>query len=176
MNVKKGQKNPKLWLAALVATSVLTLSYKVYENYFIGSTASADSNKKRKYTNKSIALTLSHSVLNSKLPLNDILVNSENVTFILPPNLSVEDLACNIENNYNLPKTLIQNYKLLKCGNIQGYFSILKSLEPDLLLICLDDLGLPTIPQEMNRFVKEIITIDQNNEDVYSKVSPLFFK
>lgn len=128
-----------------------------------------------KYTDKSIALTLSHSILSSKLPLNDMLLNSQNVTFILPPNLNEDDLTFNLS-DYNLPSTLINNYKLLKCSNIQGYFTILKNLKPDLLLLCSDDLGISksSMPKDMSRFIKQIITLDQNKDDIYTKVAPIF--
>lgn len=173
--MSKRQRNPKLFLGALVASSVIALSYKIYEHY------SQPSNEK-KYTNKSIALTLSHSILNSKLPLNEILINSDNVTFILPPNLSIDDLtSIIIETNdkpeiFELPKTLLNNYKLLNCNNFQGYFSIIKNLKPDMLLVCGDDLGITTqLPKDLSRFVKEIINIDQN-DDIVSKVSPIFIR
>lgn len=163
-----------MWLTALVATSVLTVSYKAFEFYFNKGSSKKDIPQKKNYTGKTITLTLSHSVLSSNLPLNDILLSSDNVTFILPPYLSLDDLASNIKNNYNLPKTLIQNYKLLRCSNIKGYLSIVKSLKPDVLLVCLDDLGLKDSKKDLNPFVKNIVTIDQSEDDVYSKVYPMF--
>lgn len=171
------QRNPKLFLAAVVASSVVAASVKLY-NYYSGGEDNPEV-RKRQYTNKSIALTLSNSIINSQLPLNEILLNSENVTFILPPNLSVDDLACNIieneEINYKLPKALIQNYKLLQCSNLQGYFNIVKNLKPDMLVICSDDLGITSdAPKDLNRFVKEIVNLDQNTEDITTKISPLF--
>lgn len=189
--IRKTQRNPKLWIAALVAASIVTISYKVYSSY-IGEESIKDKRTEddreaeeklriaKKYTKKSIALTLSHSVLSSQLPLNEILLNSENVTFILPPNLSMDDLVCNIGNadeveKYNLPKTLLNNYKLLRCSNIDGYFNVLKNLKPDTLLVCSDDLGIAnSVPRDINRFVKEIINIDQNKDD--KKLSSIFIK
>lgn len=226
MSSRSRQGNPKLWLTALIATSIATVSYQVYNNYLKpsiqgegkeeeeGEGASEKMHTKHplkgdeqpskklkthdKYTSKSIALTLSHSVLNSSLPLNDILLNSENITFILPPNLSLDDLACNIKIvnepdntntnstttttanttiNYKLPQTLIKNYKLLNCNNIQGYFNIIKNLKPDMLLVCADDLGIKSdIPKDLKRFAKEIITINQDRDDVYSTISQIFIK
>ncbi len=41
------------------------------------------------------------------------------------------------------PRHLIQNFKLLDCLNLLGYFGLVKNLRPDLLLVCSDDLGLP---------------------------------
>lgn len=191
--IRKTQRNPKLWIAALVAASIVTISYKVYSSY-IGEENIEDKKTEedggveeklriaKKYTKKSIALTLSHSVLSSQLPLNEILLNSENVTFILPPNLSMDDLVCNIGNadeveRYNLPKTLLNNYKLLHCSNIDGYFNVLKNLKPDTLLVCSDDLGIANnVPRDLHRFVKEIINIDQNKDDIYKKFSSIFIK
>lgn len=207
MSLNKIRKNPKGWIAAAVATSVIAITLQVYNSYIgakdkddVESTVEdaqkpgLERKRSRKYTNKSIALTLSHSILSSQLPLNDILLNSENVTFILPPNLSLDDLEFNMEKDterggaqgegqgqdrdqsYNLPRSLIQNYKLLNCLNLQGYFNILKNLKPDMLLVCSDDLGIAKrIPHDIDTFVKEIVNIDQNKEDIYSKVRPIFF-
>lgn len=172
------QKNPKLFLAALAASSMLAVSYKIYDYY----TASTSKAPKVKYTNKSIALTLSHSILSSQLPLHDILLNADNVTFILPPNLSIDDLAGNIitdetsDDSYRLPTSLLNNYKLLNCNNFQGYFNIIKNLRPDMLLVCSDDLGVGELPKDLSRFVREVVNIDQNSDDVNSKISPIFIK
>ena len=190
--IRKTQRNPKVWVAALIAASIVTISYKMYSSYIGEETVEDKRNEKegaeeklriaKKYTKKSIALTLSHSVLSSQLPLNEILLNSENVTFILPPNLSMDDLVCNIGNadeveKYNLPKTLLNNYKLLHCSNIDGYFNILKNLKPDTLLVCSDDLGIAdSLPRDLHRFVKEVINIDQNKDDIYKKLSSIFIK
>lgn len=178
----RGKKNPQLWAAALVASSLAVISYKIYQN--LTATSTNDDKivvKRKRYTNKSIALTLLHTILKSDLPLNEILANSENVTFILPPYLSVDDLACNIRgadgdaSMYALPQTLIKNYKLLKCLNIQGYFHVVKNLKPDMLFVCSDDLGITlNIPPDLGRFVKEIITIDQSKDDVHSLLSKVF--
>lgn len=205
MSLRKLQKNPKAWIAAAVATGVVAVSVLVYNSYLASAkedeehTAEAceknpdlppalvrrATNTAKRYTNKSIALTLSHSILSSLLPLNDILLNSENVTFILPPNLSIDDLVYNVEktasspktNSQTLPTTLTENYKLLKCLNLQGYFNIVKNIKPDMLLVCSDDLGISKrIPHDIHNFVKEIINIDQNKEDIYSKVAPIFIR
>lgn len=179
------RQSPKLWLTAVVATLVAALSYKLYHSLIQAQAQSLDQDtgKRRRnstYTLKSIALTLLHSVLSLELPLDDILLNLENVTFILPPNLLVDDLACNIKNDggsYDLPETLIRNYKLLKCSTIQGYFNVVKNLRPDMLLVCEDDLGISSaVPNDLGRFVKEIVTVDQNREDVYLKLAPIFFR
>ncbi|CAN3357135.1 peroxisome assembly protein 22 [Diutina catenulata] len=187
ISLKKAQKNPQLWLAAAAVTTLVALGYKVYENLYATDEVDTDgkpvlrkswsSTRINKYTNKSIALTLSHSILNSQLPLHDILQNAENVTFILPPNLSEDDLEYNIhKQSVEVPAELMNNYKLLKCQNIQGYFTVLKNLKPDLLLMCQDDLGLSTnnIPKDLSRFIKKIIFVDQSNDDISTKVAPLF--
>lgn len=183
----RGRKNPQLWAAAFVASSLAIISYKLY-NAFKTQPQEKESTseqtmivKRTTYAKKSIVLTLLHSVLSSDLPLNEILLNSENVTFILPPYLSVDDLACNIRGAdedssiYSLPQTLIKNYKLLKCSNIQGYFHVLKNLKPDMLFVCSEDLGITLkVPPDLGRFVKEVVTIDLNKEDVYSILSKVF--
>lgn len=176
------RRNPRAVIGALIISAVVAGSYKLYEYYTQEKTVeqSNHKSKNKQYTNKSIALTLSHSILNSQLPLNEMLLSAENVTFILPPNLSIDDLACNIYNeeekqeSYNLPKTLVKNYKLLNCSNFQGYFNILKNLKPDMLVICPEDLGIAhQFPKDLHRFVKEIINID-NSDDINTKVLPLF--
>ncbi|CAK7905514.1 peroxisome assembly protein 22 [[Candida] anglica] len=198
--LRKIQKNPKAWLVAAIATSVIAVSVSVYNAYTTQDEPVEDSitsqerpvisrKQSRKYTNKSIALTLSHSILSSQLPLNEILLNSENVTFILPPNLSIDDLEYNIArgesssssssttSSVGLPKTMTANYKLLNCSNIQGYFNLLKNLKPDMLLVCSDDLGISKyIPHDIDKFVKEIVTLDQNKDQLYKQLSPLFFR
>ncbi|GEQ66640.1 hypothetical protein JCM33374_g303 [Metschnikowia sp. JCM 33374] len=181
------KKSPKVLAAVLIATSVAAISYKIYgvlksHNGVDGSSRKENTAlaKRAHYTSKSIALTLSHSVLSSGLPLNDILLSSANVTFILPPYLSVEDLAGQIECDedsrlYELPQTLMENYKLLRCSNMDGYFHLLKNLKPDMLFVCADDLGIrDRAPPDLRRFVKEIITIDQDKDDVYSVLSDVF--
>lgn len=177
------RRNPRAVIGALIVSAVVAGSYKLYAYYTQEKqpvNETKHNNKQKQYTNRSIALTLSHSILNSQLPLNELLLTSENVTFILPPNLSIDDLAYNIYNeqdkqeSYNLPKTLIKNYKLLNCSNFQGYFNVLKNLKPDTLVLCPDDLGIANqLPKDLHRFVKEIINIE-NSEDISSKVLPLF--
>ncbi|KAK6464072.1 peroxisomal biogenesis protein family-domain-containing protein [Scheffersomyces coipomensis] len=193
--IKKASKNPQLWITALIATSIVTLSYKLYQSYTSSDTTTTniedgeekvEEGKEKKsfsqstqtpfqiskaYLNKSIALTLSSSILNSKLPLDDILIKGgENIIFILPPNLSEDDL------NYNLKVKTSNNFKLLKCSNINGYVQMLKNLKPDLLLICSDDLGLSylNLSKDLNNFIKTIVNLDQNSDDVYLKISRLF--
>lgn len=164
------RKSPTLIVGALVASSVVAISYKIYEYY------NSKPQDIKVYTNKSIALTLSHSILKSQLPLDEILLNSDNVTFILPPNLSIDDLSSNIidkKSQYELPISLVNNYKLLNCNNLQGYFNIIKNLKPDMLVLCNDDLGIKS-PSDLGRFVREIITIDQN--DIESKIRPIFIR
>ncbi|KAM9931938.1 hypothetical protein OXX80_008418 [Metschnikowia pulcherrima] len=177
------RKSPRVLAAVLVATSVAAVSYKLYEflknqntdGDLIGSEKKGA--KKQHYRTKSVALTLSHSVLSSGLPLDEILLSSGNVTFILPPYLSVDDLAGQIASEnavYELPQTLIKNYKLLQCSNMDGYFHLLKNLRPDTLFVCADDLGIGRAPPDLRRFVKEIVTIDQGKENVYNVLSEVF--
>lgn len=168
----RARKNPRVLIAAFVASTLVVVSYKIYQGL-----KTPETKKGKAYTNKSIALTLLHSVLQSDLPLNEILLNLENVTFILPPYLSVDDLACNIRGSddiYNLPQTLIKNYKLLKCSNIQGYFHVVKNLKPDMLFVCSEDLGLS--PPDLGRFVKEVVPLALNKDDVYSVLSKVLLK
>ncbi|ABN67199.2 predicted protein [Scheffersomyces stipitis CBS 6054] len=172
------RSNPKLWLAAVVATSVVTIGYQIYQLYSqederirerSGKVSEAiEGSVAKKYGNKSIALTLSHSILNSKLPLNEILINNENMIFILPPNLSEDDVTYNLDPSKS---GIMPNFKLLKCSNIQGYVQVLKNLKPDMLLICSDDLGLSfmNLSKDLNNFIKTIVNMDQNSEDIYSK-------
>lgn len=189
--MSRSRRSPKGWVAAVIASSLIAISYHLYNKFTEvddmkhreDEVTTSPTTKKHKsgskYTSKSIALTLSHSVLSSSLPLNDILLNSENVTFILPPNLSLDDLECNISDDshlFSLPQTLIKNYKLLNCSNIQGYFNLVKNLKPDMLLVCSDDLGIKNIPSDLGRFVKEIVTVNQDRDDVYSTIGQLFIK
>lgn len=173
------KKSPALWLLAVVATSVVAAGYEFYK-YLTKEEDAAGKLALRNYTNKSIALTLLHLVLSSELPLDDILLKSDNVTFILPPHLSLDDLVGNItdrDGSCHLPQTLIKNYKLLKCSNIQGYFHIIRNLRPDILLVCADDLGIgQEMPKDLTRFVKDIVTLDQNKDEVSSILTKVFLR
>lgn len=93
--------------------------------------------------------------------------------FILPPNLLEDDVTYNLD---PLKSGIMPNFKLLKCLNIQGYVQVLKNLKPDMLLICSDDLGLSfmNLSKDLNNFIKTIVNMDQNSEDIYLKVRPIF--
>ncbi|OBA23826.1 hypothetical protein METBIDRAFT_35699 [Metschnikowia bicuspidata var. bicuspidata NRRL YB-4993] len=184
------KKSPRMLAAILVASSVAAISYKLYgvlkgqsdsKSPLDAKDGGVALSRRRQYRNKSITVTLLHSVLNLGLPLNEMLLSSENVTFILPPYLSVDDLACQIESSengalYELPLTLIRNYKLLKCSNIDGYFHLLKDLRPDVLFVCTDDLGIDRVPPDLRRFVSEIVAIEQDKENVRSVLSDVFLQ
>lgn len=184
---RKAQRNPSLYLAALIATSAVAVSYKVYDTYFNSSSQSKSSQEgtttttssttnnetpttksftiSKKYLNKSIAITLSSSFLSSQLPLNEILTTQENMIFIIPPNLNEEDL------NLTIPP----NFKLLKCSNVQGYLQILKNLKPDCLLLCSDDLGInyTNLSLDLRNFIRTIINVEQD-QDLLLQVKPVF--
>lgn len=182
MMTRKAQRNPSLYLAALIATSAMAISYKVYDTYFNSSSQSKSSQEgsttnaneasttksftiSKKYLNKSIAITLSSSFLSSQLPLNEILTTQENMIFIIPPNLNEEDL------NLTIPP----NFKLLKCSNVQGYLQILKNLKPDCLLLCSDDLGInyTNLSLDLRNFIRTIINVEQD-QDLLLQVKPVF--
>lgn len=184
-------RNPRLWITAAVAASVAAVSYKLYDSWVSNdekktlqdnTIAKSDKLKDRKnYTKKSVALTLTHSVLSSKLPLADIILNSENVTFILPPSLSLEDLEAIVDKDESgealISSSLMQNYKVLKSNNIQGYYSLIKSLRPDTLLVCADDMGIDDhLPKEMNRFIKQIVTVEQNSDQIFDQVTSILIR
>lgn len=177
MMSRKASRNPNLYLTALVATSAIAISYKIYTSFFQQQNQQQQLIKddedvpisytiSKRYLNKSIAITLSSSFLSSNLPLNKILTNSERMIFIIPPNLTEDDLNLSF---------IPPNFKLLKCSNLQGYLQILKNLKPDLLLMCSDDLGLefPKIKKDLNMFINDIINVDQN-DDIVLRVRPIF--
>ena len=175
MMSRKASRNPNLYITALVATSAIAISYKIYTSFFQQLTNDEDEIQtdtpssytiSKRYSDKSIAITLSSSFLSSSLPLNKILTNSEKMIFIIPPNLTEDDLNL----SYIPP-----NFKLLKCSNLQGYLQILKNLKPDLLLMCSDDLGIDftQIKKDLNMFINDIINVDQN-DDIVLRVRPIF--
>ncbi|EER34932.1 conserved hypothetical protein [Candida tropicalis MYA-3404] len=175
MMSRKASRNPNLYITALVATSAIAISYKIYTSFFQQSNNDEDEIKtdtpssytiSKRYSDKSIAITLSSSFLSSSLPLNKILTSSEKMIFIIPPNLTEDDLNL----SYIPP-----NFKLLKCSNLQGYLQILKNLKPDLLLMCSDDLGIDftQIKKDLNMFINDIINVDQN-DDIVLRVRPIF--
>lgn len=175
MMSRKASRNPNLYITALVATSAIAISYKIYTSFFQQLNNDEDEIKtdtpssytiSKRYFDKSIAITLSSSFLSSSLPLNKILTSSEKMIFIIPPNLTEDDLNL----SYIPP-----NFKLLKCSNLQGYLQILKNLKPDLLLMCSDDLGIDftQIKKDLNMFINDIINVDQN-DDIVLRVRPIF--
>lgn len=182
---RKIQRNPKLWISTLVATTAIAVGYKVYttlfqqpqqqqadEDHQHSGDEIIDREKRTKYllskqySNKSIAITLSSTFLSLNIPLNEILINLENMIFIIPPNLCEYDL------NIQIPP----NFKLLKCSNLQGYLQMLKNLKPDLLFLCSDDLGINymKLSKDLRMFIKTIINVDQNNEDIHDKIKMIF--
>ncbi|KAI5955858.1 PEX22 [Candida jiufengensis] len=191
MMARKAQRNPKLYIAAVIATSALAISYKIYDT-FIKSTTTEENeiekdttkpnsltklpsfNLSKKYINKQIAITLSSSFLSSKLPLQDIITTQENMIFIIPPNLNEEDLDLNNQQEESAIE-LNNNFKILKCSNFQGYLQILKNLKPDLLLICSDDLGINfnNLSYDLNNFISKIINVDQD-KDLLLQIKPIF--
>ncbi|KAI5958220.1 PEX22 [Candida theae] len=180
MMSRRAQRNPTLYLAALIATSAVAISYKVYDSYLKSSSSQSTQDTfnqtsltsttkpftiSKKYLNKTIAITLSSSFLSSQLPLNEILTTQENMIFIIPPNLSEDDL------NVKIPP----NFKLLKCSNVQGYLQILKNLKPDCLLLCSDDLGInyTNLSSDLRNFIRTIINVEQD-QDLLLQVKPVF--
>lgn len=175
MMSRKASRNPNLYITALVATSAIAISYKIYTSFFQQLNNDEDEIKtdtpssytiSKRYSDKSIAITLSSSFLSSSLPLNKILTSSEKMIFIIPPNLTEDDLNL----SYIPP-----NFKLLKCSNLQGYLQILKNLKPDLLLMCSDDLGIDftQIKKDLNMFINDIINVDQN-DDIVLRIRRIF--
>ena len=87
--MRKGQKNPKAWVLTMVASTAVAAAVALYGMYINSQEESATSESTRnekptsqakksqktphKYTNRSIALTLLHSILSLTLPLNEIL-------------------------------------------------------------------------------------------------------
>ncbi|KAI5966173.1 PEX22 [Candida pseudojiufengensis] len=203
MMSRKAQRNPKLYIAAVIATSTIAISYKIYDTFIKSKTEEeqdkeidtirdqnntsllpkiSNFNISKKYINKQIAITLSSSFLSSTLPLQDIIKTQENMIFIIPPNLNEEDLDLNEQNSENqLTQTnskidINNNFKILKCSNFQGYLQILKNLKPDLLLLCSDDLGINfnNLSYDLNNFITKIINIDQN-KDLILQIKPIIF-
>ncbi|KAI3406282.2 PEX22 [Candida oxycetoniae] len=200
----KSQRNPKFYLAALVATSAAVLSYKIYETFY----KPADNHQKsdeeaeegekcdkqqlkpstitisKKFLNKSIAVTLSSSFLSSTLPLQELLATNEKLIYIIPPNLNEDDVGLSNQGKANTSPSsttsqyLPPNFKILKCSNMQGYLQILKNLKPDCLLLCSDDLGI-------NNFNGSHVSRDLSNfikniinidqdQDVLTQIKPVF--
>lgn len=176
------RKNTNLLFAIAIATTIAAFSYKVYlertsDNGSINIDKEETEGAKSKCHDKAVTLTLLHSVLNSYPELERLLANYSNVTFILPPYLSLQDLTCKIhpKEAKTIPEALFKNYRLLKCSNIDGYFQLVKSLKPDILLVCEEDLGITEfIPQDLFRYVGKIVSIDQEREKARHALSEFF--
>ncbi|CAK9438286.1 uncharacterized protein LODBEIA_P25120 [Lodderomyces beijingensis] len=150
MQYTKAQRNPKLYLAALVATSAVALTYKIYDAYLnscnnddeaaVGEDGAASSESRsecldsksnnskptftisKKFLNKSVAITLSSSFLSSALPLQDLLAKNEKLIYIIPPNLNEDDVGLSTPNHNHLQQQPQQQQEVLFSPN----FKILK--------------------------------------------------
>lgn len=187
---KRVRRNIKVWASLLVVSSAAFISYKLYRRYIQdGGTEEENAEKgqnnlrlSKKYSKKSIAISLSNSIVNAEIPLGDILVASEDVIFIVPPNLTLDDIISHVgakdsKAAYGLRKLFSNNHKLLNCTNIEGFFNILKHLRPETLLVCYEDLGISRVqgvPKDLGRFVKEIKDVDNNKEHIQSELSNIF--
>lgn len=177
------RRNTKTLLAFAIASSIAAVSYKLYLEWKSDNESTEIEGKdgkriKSKYIGKSVTLTLLHSVLNSHPELEELLLNYSNVTFILPPYLSLDDLKYKVHPGKDLqqiPDTVLKNYRLLRCSNIDGYFQLIKNLKPDILLVCEEDLGITEkIPKDLGLFVGKIISIDQEKEKARTVLSEFF--
>lgn len=118
-----------------------------------------------KYTRKHITIILTDSIISSKLPINEILTKTTDVVLVIPPELTVDDL------NEPLDPTIA--YKAIECSTFDGVWSVVKHLGSEINFVVRDDLS-DDIPEGIERYVGEIIELDQNvsviNESILSSV------
>lgn len=187
---KRLRRNVKTWASLLVISSAAFISYKLYKRYLYDDGSEEENVGERqtnlrlskRYSKKSIAISLSNSIVNAEIPLGEILAASEDVIFIVPPNMTLDDIISHVgakdsKAAYDLRKLFLNNYKLLNCTNIEGFFNILKHLRPETLLVCYEDLGISRVqgvPKDLGRFVKEIKDVDNNKEHIQSEISNIF--
>lgn len=142
-----------LGIAALAAFTATVASI-----YYLTQQDTIETERDKKYTRKPITIVLTESVLSSKLPINEILKKTENVVFVCP-----------IEVEIPLDETI--SYKLIPCDTEGGLWSIVKHLQSDTIFVVRDDLQ-EDIPQGMERYVGNIVELDQNftviNESILS--------
>jgi len=117
--------------------------------------------KAHKYTSKPITIILTDSIISSNLPINEILLKTEDVVLVIPPNLSKDDL------NEKLDKSI--DYKVIECETNDGVWSATKHLGSEVIFIVKDDLN-EDIPKGLERYVGEIIELEQNFTYINQKV------
>lgn len=114
-----------------------------------------------KYTSRPITIILTDSIISSNIPINDILLNTENIVLVIPPNLSRDDLNEHIDESVS--------YKVIECETNEGVWSVVKHLHSEVILVVKDDLE-EEIPTNLERYVGEIIELEQNNVYINQKV------
>lgn len=113
-----------------------------------------------KYTNKPITIILTESILSSKIPLIEILNKTENIVLVIPPDLSLADLP-EIDDSIS--------YKVIETDTYEGVWSVVKHLKSEVVFVVNDDLK-KDIPEDVGRYVNEIIQLGQNNTEINGRI------
>jgi hypothetical protein len=156
------KRQQQYWPFIALAVGATATAYAVYQ-YFqkpaleeLDSSSSHQLEASIKYTNKPITIILTESILSSQIPLVEILNKTENIVLVITPDLSLADLP-----NVNESIT----YKIIECDTSEGVWSVVKHLRSEIVLVVSDDLD-KSIPEDVGRYVQEIVELDQNNTEI----------
>lgn len=114
-----------------------------------------------KYTSKPITIILTDSIISSNLPIKEILLKTENLVVVIPPNLSIKDL------NEEIDETI--SYKVIECSTNEGVWSVVKHLNSEVIFVVNDDLE-EELPENLQRYVGDIIELEQNFSYINQKI------
>ncbi|CDK27047.1 unnamed protein product [Kuraishia capsulata CBS 1993] len=110
---------PVLALAGLISVSV-AYAYR---------TRIQVSQKQRKYASKRVSIVLSESVVEARLPLEELSNMVQDIVFILHPKVTRESLQ--LQN--------AQQFKFIECNSEEGVIHVLKHLRGLVNFICFED-------------------------------------
>lgn len=154
---RRGYHN--LLITAAIFTGV-SIAYAVYRRL---DSSNTDAQAKKNIKGKDVVIVISNSIIASSLSLKELLENNELLTFLVAPNSphSISSFT-----NSHLVDGSISNYKLLDCSNTTGFYLIIKSLQPNILIVCPTDLNLEesTMNSEIGSYADEIIKVSLTQE------------
>lgn len=149
----------KMGLIGCVVVLLGTGGYALYQSYL--NKEQEQEQITAKYTSKPITIILTDSIISSNLPINEILLKTDNIVLVIPPNLSVDDLNEEIDESIS--------FKIIECSTNDGVWSVVKHLNSEVIFVVNDDLNYE-IPKNLQRYVGEIIELEQNFSYINQKI------
>lgn len=156
------QKKKTLALATACGVCVVGVAYSIY-TYFNQSTTAIEelndtSTKKIKYTSRSISIIITDSIISSNLPVVEILTQTENITFILPEDLSMDDLLLGESDAIDFNRL---KYKIINVDKNESIAPLLSHLNNDLVIYTNNEVEVDL------KFVRsDIVELEQNSTSI----------